>query len=152
MLIFMQNLNEVVGANVAACRKQAGMSQAALAAQFARFLDRDNVDPTTITRLESGKRPTTIEELEALSQVFGVEYSDLLRRGDNLALSVKLRDTVESAWRSLGEFREQMLEIGELLQQQPDSVEFLSNRELFQLEQVWSAWSDVPMDQWLASK
>ena len=74
-----QTQNEIVGKNVATYRDALGISQAQLAKRLAERLGKKSVDPTTITRLESGKRPTTIDELAALADVFEVDIPTLLR-------------------------------------------------------------------------
>lgn len=68
--------NEAVGRNVARLRRD--MSQADLALALAAQIGKDRIDPTTITRLEQGKRPTTVNELVALADIFGVQVEDLL--------------------------------------------------------------------------
>ncbi|WP_420041794.1 helix-turn-helix domain-containing protein [Gordonia sp. MP11Mi] len=67
------DLNQRVGRNVAKWRKDQGMSQAELADQLAQRLGKAKIDPTTITRMESGKRPTTVAEIESMARIFSVE-------------------------------------------------------------------------------
>ncbi|WP_347956454.1 helix-turn-helix domain-containing protein [Gordonia aichiensis] len=64
------SLNEVVGTNVKRLRQRHGWSQSELAHKLADELGKPKIDPTTITRMEAGTRPTTVSELEALSRVF----------------------------------------------------------------------------------
>lgn len=71
-----QSANERVGRAVS--RYRSGMSQAELARQLAERLGKDSMDPTTITRIEGGKRSVTVDELEAFADIFGVGINDLL--------------------------------------------------------------------------
>jgi transcriptional regulator with XRE-family HTH domain len=70
--------NERVGCNVARLRARAGLSQADLARELATQLGKDRIDPTTITRLEQGKRPTTVDELVALGDILGDSVEGLV--------------------------------------------------------------------------
>lgn len=70
--------NDHVGSNVAALRGE--MSQSDLAAALAKKLGKEKIDPTTITRLESGKRPITVNELVALADILKVDITTLLQR------------------------------------------------------------------------
>ena len=79
----MGQLNMNVGHNVAAHRRSRGLSQAELATRLAEVLGKKKIDPTTITRLESGKRPTTVDELSALADIFGVSAESLLQTDDS---------------------------------------------------------------------
>jgi transcriptional regulator with XRE-family HTH domain len=82
----MQELLEsaAVGQQVTRLRKQhGGLSQVGLAALLSRHLGRV-VDPTTVNRLERGKRPVTVEELVALAQIFQVSYAELLSGPDRI--------------------------------------------------------------------
>lgn len=53
------------------------MTQAELAKQLSRLLNRE-VRPLVVTRIESGKRPTPLDELAALAQVLNLELDPLL--------------------------------------------------------------------------
>lgn len=70
----------MVGRRVADGRNVAGMSQAQLAAKLANWLGKP-VDPSTITRLELGRRPISVEEIVALALILGVEPGQLLTGG-----------------------------------------------------------------------
>lgn len=71
-----RSANDIVGENVSSLR--GAMSQAELARRLAAELGKDRIDPTSITRLESGKRPTTVNELSALGRIFDVPPETLL--------------------------------------------------------------------------
>ncbi|MDJ0010713.1 helix-turn-helix domain-containing protein [Rhodococcus sp. 5A-K4] len=71
------DVGELFGQLVTRLRTDKGLSQTALATRLSEELGK-NVDPTTITRMERGSRPTTILELYALANVFGVPVHDLL--------------------------------------------------------------------------
>ena len=73
-----EEINGLVGRNIASLRANTNMSQAELAKRLAKTLGKTRIDPTTITRLEQGKRPTTVAELVALGQIFRVHVSQLL--------------------------------------------------------------------------
>lgn len=85
----------MVGANVAVHRELAGISQAELAKRLAAALRKDRIDPTTITRMESGKRPTTVDELAALAQIFDVDFSALLAPAEDAVTYFALRSAVD---------------------------------------------------------
>lgn len=94
MLIHMQDgeseLNARVGRNVFLLRKQAlGISQSELASRLAAELGKSKVDPTTITRMESGKRPITVADLEALSRIFSIGVDQLLEENADELVSLK---------------------------------------------------------------
>lgn len=92
-----ESANTRVGKAVARLRK--GMSQAELARRLAKQLGKPNVDPTTITRIERGKRAITVDELAAFAQIFGVPESDLLEDSELAArlakLNVEYRDLLD---------------------------------------------------------
>lgn len=77
------SVNEVVGGHVALLRKrrEEGLSQVGLASLLSAKLGK-LIDPSTVNRLERGKRPVTADELVALGQIFDVEVGDLLRESD----------------------------------------------------------------------
>lgn len=72
----IEDVNPSIGARVAALRK-ARFSQAELAQQLSEKLGKA-IDPTTITRLEGGKRPITATEIVALAEIFGISPAELL--------------------------------------------------------------------------
>lgn len=76
---------------MATYRNERGMSQAELAGRLAETLGKERVDPTTITRLEAGKRPTTVDELDALAVIFEVDASVLLRPSSATKGLIQLR-------------------------------------------------------------
>lgn len=84
-----ESANVRVGKNVAKYRQ--GMSQAKLAEKLAAELGK-NVDPTTITRIENGKRAITVDELEAFARIFSVMEEDLLADTDLGARVQKVDD------------------------------------------------------------
>ena len=90
-----ESANVRVGKAVAKFRR--GMSQAELAQKLAAKLGKKSIDPTTITRIENGKRAITVDELEAFAEIFGVLEEDLLAP---TALSARL-DKVNDDYRDL---------------------------------------------------
>jgi transcriptional regulator with XRE-family HTH domain len=76
-----QNANTRVGRAVARYRGSR-MSQADLARELAARLGKPKIDPTTITRIESGKRTISVDELEAFADIFNVYVNDLLVDAD----------------------------------------------------------------------
>lgn len=80
MLTNVQKESERANARVgrAVARLRGGMSQAELAERLADQLEKKSVDPTTITRIESGKRTISVDELEAFANIFNVKVEDLL--------------------------------------------------------------------------
>ena len=70
-------LNNVCGRNIAELRKSMKLSQKALADKMQ--LVGIDIDKNAIQRIEYGKRFVTDIEIIAFSNVFSVEYEDLLR-------------------------------------------------------------------------
>ena len=70
-------LNTLFGERVASLRTAAELSQAELASRLSEVLGK-KMDPTTVTRMEKGTRPTSVVELYALGEIFGVSASDLM--------------------------------------------------------------------------
>ncbi|MGZ9828759.1 helix-turn-helix domain-containing protein [Tsukamurella ocularis] len=73
----MQSLNGRVGAITKQMRVDRGWSQGELAEKLARWHNK-KVDPTTVTRLEGGTRPTTVADVEALAGIFGTSAAAIL--------------------------------------------------------------------------
>lgn len=71
------SVEEWFGRRVSEHREAAGWSQQHLAEELGRRLGKTVKQPT-ITRIERGTRPTTIAELFALSEAFGVPVQSLL--------------------------------------------------------------------------
>lgn len=70
-------ITELFGQRVANLRVGMGINQAALATRLGEELGK-KIDPTTITRMERGSRPTSVVELYGLANIFGVSVGDLL--------------------------------------------------------------------------
>ena len=85
-------MNEVVGENVQRLRE--GMTQAELARRLASELNKDKMDPASITRLEQGKRPTTVNELAALAKILKVTPEALLSE-DRTSEMAKVREITQ---------------------------------------------------------
>ena len=64
------------GTSVRLRRQQIGMTQVDLSGELTRLGLR--MEPTTVTRLETGKRPVRLEEAVAIAQVLGVGLAELL--------------------------------------------------------------------------
>src|SRR5664279_3799508 len=77
------SVNETVGAHVARLRRERddGLSQVGLAGLLPAVLGKV-IDPSTVNRLERGKRPVTAEELIALAGIFDVPAATLLEEPD----------------------------------------------------------------------
>lgn len=69
------------------------MSQAALAGLLTKEIGK-TVDPTTITRLESGKRPVTVAELLSLCSIFGIQPTELLPSDSPIVAEIKKRQAL----------------------------------------------------------
>ncbi|MFC7448661.1 helix-turn-helix domain-containing protein [Rhodococcus daqingensis] len=76
----LSEVNAIIGAKIAELRNDKSMSQAQLAMALAANLEKERVDPTTITRLERGQRPVTAVELVALAHIFNVSTEELIPR------------------------------------------------------------------------
>lgn len=77
------SVNETVGANVTRLRRRRedDLSQVGLAGLMSAMLGKI-IDPSTVNRLERGKRPVTAEELVALAGIFNVPAASLLEEPD----------------------------------------------------------------------
>lgn len=78
----MENVGEAArsfGRAVKAQRQARGWTQAQLAEPLAR-LTGASYHQSTIAKLESAGRPTSIEEAAALAEIFGLELADLFRQ------------------------------------------------------------------------
>ncbi|MBB4134727.1 helix-turn-helix domain-containing protein [Gordonia humi] len=128
-------LNARVGRNVFVLRKQAlGISQAELADRLAVELGRPKIDPTTITRMESGRRPITVADLEALARIFSVDVEQLLDENsdDLLALKRLIEDwSVNRARIAAAEIRMTGVptQASDLVANHPSLLSGLTNRE-----------------------
>ncbi|MGJ5667828.1 helix-turn-helix transcriptional regulator [Rhodococcus aetherivorans] len=98
---------ELFGQRVANLRAGMGMNQAALANRLGEELGK-KVDPTTITRMERGSRPTSVIELYCLANIFGVSVGDLLP-GAGGSPTEAAAQQLESAVTTVG--RERMLAV-----------------------------------------
>ncbi|MCX4095347.1 helix-turn-helix domain-containing protein [Nocardia sp. alder85J] len=72
----IEDVNRLIGERVADLRK-GRFSQSELAQLLSEKLGKA-IDPTTVTRLEGGKRPVAATELVALAEIFGVSPAALL--------------------------------------------------------------------------
>jgi len=82
----------MIGQNVAQHRARLGWSQAELAERWGRAMGR-TIDPTTVTRLERGRRPITVDELMVLTNVMGLRSTeDLTWPPEQVHLVARLRD------------------------------------------------------------
>lgn len=126
--------NKLVGRNTAEFRGQRGLSQAELATRLATQLGKNSIDPTTITRLESGKRPTTVDELVALAQILDVDVNSLLHPGLNAARLFALQRTVAQLREHLAAMKGLLFTVDGVLAYNPDLLERLSanDRELLE--------------------
>ncbi|MDO3315703.1 Helix-turn-helix domain [Mycobacteroides abscessus subsp. abscessus] len=126
--------NKIVGRNTAQFRGQKGLSQAELATRLATQLGKNSVDPTTITRLESGKRPTTVDELVALAQILDVDVNSLLHPGLNAARLFALQRTVAQLREHLAAMKGLLFTVDGVLVYNPELLERLSakDRELIE--------------------
>lgn len=84
-------MREMFGERVAELRKREEMTQAELAESMSLRLGKE-VSALTVTRIESGSRPTSVEELVALGEVLRVLPEKLLPSG---ALAVTFRSVAE---------------------------------------------------------
>ncbi|SHP01296.1 putative DNA binding protein [Mycobacteroides abscessus subsp. abscessus] len=121
--------NRLVGRNTAEFRGQKGLSQAELATRLAAQLGKTSIDPTTITRLESGKRPTTVDELVALAQILDVDVSSLLHPGLNAARLFALQRTVAQLREHLAAMKGLLFTVDGVLVYNPELLERLSAKD-----------------------
>lgn len=91
-LVQPEEVKATIGRNVAQHRARLGWSQAELAARWSKAQGK-KIDPTTVTRLERGRRPISVDELVVLADVFGLRWwEDLARPAEQLALAARLRE------------------------------------------------------------
>ncbi|MDO3245847.1 helix-turn-helix transcriptional regulator [Mycobacteroides abscessus subsp. abscessus] len=126
--------NRIVGRNTAELRGQKGLSQAELATKLAARIGKSSIDPTTITRLESGKRPTTVDELVALAQILEVDVDALLHPGPDAAQLVAVQHTLARLREHLAEMNRLLVGAWVILEYHPDLQRRLSasDRELLE--------------------
>ena len=102
----------MMGARIAALRREAGMSQAQLAQAL-------QVSPSAVGMYEQGRREPSADTLVALSEIFGVT-TDYLLTGkpialpDQRAVTRLMRSSLESAQSALSSRREQPFTRNEL--------------------------------------
>lgn len=82
-----------LGRTIKALRESQGWNQTELANRLATQMGKA-VDPTTITRMERGTRPTTVDELFALGAVFSMEPNRLLEGPETVTQYAELRSLV----------------------------------------------------------
>ncbi|MFT8180070.1 Putative regulator or DNA-binding protein [Mycobacteroides abscessus subsp. abscessus] len=128
--------NKIVGRNTAEFRGQRGLSQAELANRLAAQIGKSSVDPTTITRLEAGKRPTTVDELVALAQILDVDVAALLHPGPDAAQLITIQRAVTRLREHLAAMRTLVITAGAILQYHPDLLERLSTKDRELLENM----------------
>ncbi|MFD8156612.1 helix-turn-helix transcriptional regulator [Streptomyces malaysiensis] len=72
-----QDVGAIFGARVRDLRTSRGWNQDELAEQLGRIMGK-KYDPTTITRLEKGRRPVSLQEAAAITRLFGSKLQDML--------------------------------------------------------------------------
>lgn len=92
-------------------------------------MGKTSIDPTTITRLESGKRPTTVDELVALAQILDVDVSSLLHPGLNAARLFALQRTVAQLREHLAAMKGLLFTVDGVLVYNPELLERLSAKD-----------------------
>ncbi|WP_069630125.1 helix-turn-helix domain-containing protein [Streptomyces niveus] len=65
------------GAMVRTARENQQMTQAALAAQLGKILNKE-VNPLAVTRIEAGSRPVPLQEAAALARILNLEIDPLI--------------------------------------------------------------------------
>lgn len=70
-------MGAIFGARVRDLRTSRGWNQDELAEQLGRIMGK-KYDPTTITRLEKGRRPVSLQEAAAITRIFGSKLQDML--------------------------------------------------------------------------
>ena len=75
--MMIEDAPDAFGARVREIRKALGWSQADLARELGHALNRE-VNPLTVTRVESGKRPVPVPEVVALATVFQMSPAQLM--------------------------------------------------------------------------
>lgn len=132
------NLRTTFGANVRRARERAGWTQGDLADRLKAYsMTRDK-----ILRLESGTRPTPLEEAAGISQVLGYRLDELLLPERDSSLQGQLRAQV----RRTGDSRQKASEhLGSLLLNRAELKRLLdevSEDSLITLQDTWEMASD----------
>ena len=132
------DLRKTFGANVRRARELAGWTQGDLADRLKAYsMTRDK-----ILRLESGTRPTPLEEAAGISQVLGYRLDELLLPERDSSLQGQLRAQV----RRTGESRQKAGEhLGSLLLNRAELKRLLdevSEDSLITLQDTWEMASD----------
>jgi transcriptional regulator with XRE-family HTH domain len=108
MLHLMQpeDVNKAIGANVAALRAERGWSQAELAEHWGNALGH-RIDPTTVTRLERGRRPTPVHELIQLAGILGARnWAQLVQEPKVLRAAAAIKNWQDAMSRAKQQIRE----------------------------------------------
>lgn len=90
------NYNATAGQRISEARKAARLTQTDLATRMGAILDK-HVDPTTVTRIESGQRPITVNDLVAIGIVLSVPAADFLMNPRFEAAEAKLEILAQRA-------------------------------------------------------
>ncbi|AUN40930.1 helix-turn-helix domain-containing protein [Tsukamurella tyrosinosolvens] len=91
----LMQANTAVGKNISGLRIARGISQASLARRLGAALGK-NVDPATITRMESGKRPTTVDEIAAVADILEIPVEQLLYGATGSDDGKRVRDVLQA--------------------------------------------------------
>jgi transcriptional regulator with XRE-family HTH domain len=97
--VHVENItNQQVGARIAAVRAEMKMTQAELASEMTARLGRE-IRPLTVTRLEGGKRPISVDELAAAAAALRINPADFF--ADDLPMgSVQIVSAFQSVVRA----------------------------------------------------
>ncbi|MFH9941337.1 multiprotein-bridging factor 1 family protein [Streptomyces murinus] len=93
------------GALVRQARESRQMTQAELAQQLSQLLNRE-VRPLVVTRIESGKRPTPLDELAALARLLNLELDPLLNPAPVRSSSDELVHRIEQVRGEINEMHQ----------------------------------------------
>lgn len=88
---------QLFGGRVAQLRQQRGLTQTQLAYQMTQF--GHDMQRNTITKLESGRRPTRISEVVTLALILDVEVADLVPTPEDLSPVARRLREAETAER-----------------------------------------------------
>ncbi len=107
-----------IGSRIQSARKAAGLSQRELAARIAGANRVDGMDPSALSRIESGRRRVASHELAELADVLGATVDDLLgtrERSAALTLAARVTQVSPADYRSVADRARQILEADDLL-------------------------------------
>ncbi len=136
-LLVENPINQQVGERVAQVRTQMKLTQAELASEMSARLGRD-IRPLTVTRLEGGKRPITIDELIAVAATLRVSVQDLIGPGDLPMAAIAVQSLAAEALRAMNALDKAVREWVWTRKMLEDAFRYKSGAKLSMASREWA--------------